>query len=363
MGGREGPGGIVTAPQLSQEIVTGGKLRLGVAAAVREVDQAALSLAAERLSLLTAVRQGFFEVLTAQRRVEILGELAQLATQSVDLTQRLFESNLVARIDLLQVRIELNRFRAEQEAARRELDAAFRRLAATMGTPDLPATPLSGSLEASLPEYELEEAHRFVREAHPQVQAAMAGVARAQLLLQRARVEPIPNVTVAAGYTRNNKERDDQWTFQVSVPLPVFDRNQGNIAAARASLGQANQQVAQVGNELVAQLAAAFGGYGAAKERIERYRATILPDARESFRLSLEAYRGGQFEYLRVLQAQRSVAEANLEYNRALGEAWRSASEIAGLLLQEAWPAPARGNCTPDAAAQPNVPWRPAVPN
>ncbi|HYT94260.1 MAG TPA: hypothetical protein VEL76_36425, partial [Gemmataceae bacterium] len=56
--------------------------------------------------------------------------------------------------------------------------------------------------------------------------------------------------------------------------------------------------------------------------------------------LSRKGYQGGQFEYLRVLQAQRALAEANLELVRALGEMWRAASEIAGLMLEDHWPFP-----------------------
>lgn len=92
-------------------------------------------------------------------------------------------------------------------------------------------------------------------------------------------------------------------------------------------------------NDHLSRLATAFGEYAAARQRINRYRDSILPDARELFRLAQEAFKGGQFEYLRVLQAQRAVAEADLEYVRALAEGWRAASEIAGLLLlEEYWP-------------------------
>jgi cobalt-zinc-cadmium efflux system outer membrane protein len=52
----------------------------------------------------------------------------------------------------------------------------------------------------------------------------------------------------------------------------------------------------------------------------------------------MQAFKGGQFEYLRVLQAQRALAESKLEHNRAVQEAWQAASEIAGLLLEEHWP-------------------------
>src|SRR5205823_6932343 len=106
----------------------------------------------------------------------------------------------------------------------------------------------------------------------------------------------------------------------------------------QAELGRAIQEVTRVQNDLTGRLWTAFGQYAAARQRAERYRTAILPNATRAYRLSQDAFRGGQFEYLRVLQAQRAAAEANLEYIRVLSEAWRAASEIAGLLLGEEWP-------------------------
>src|SRR5262249_31685689 len=122
---------------------------------------------------------------------------------------------------------------------------------------------------------------------------------------------------------------------------PIWNRNQGNILATQAQIGEAIQEVGRVENDLVRRLATAFGTYTAGRQRADRYRKSILPRAQESYQLALQAYKGGQFEYLRVLQAQRSLAEANLEYVRSLGEMWQSASEIAGLMLEDEWP------CTP----------------
>jgi cobalt-zinc-cadmium efflux system outer membrane protein len=77
-----------------------------------------------------------------------------------------------------------------------------------------------------------------------------------------------------------------------------------------------------------------------AQRRAEAYRVDILPRAEETYDLSLKAFKGGQFEYLRVIQAQRSVAEARLAYNTALGQAWKAAAELSGLLMEEVWPPP-----------------------
>ena len=91
-------------------------------------------------------------------------------------------------------------------------------------------------------------------------------------------------------------------------------------------------------DELVSRLASSFSTYAAARKRAEKYKSAILPKTEQSYQLSLKAYQGGQFEYLRVLQAQRGVAEARLEYLRSLSEMWRAASEIAGLMLEDQWP-------------------------
>lgn len=339
LGDRTGPPGIWTAPLVSQEIVTGHKLGLSRSAVNREVDQATLALVAERFDRFTAVRQSYFEALTLQRRLGILDDLVRLAEQSVEQTRKLLQAKEVARMDLLQLEVELERYGAEREATRREMPAAFRRLAASVGVADLPYASLAGSLDLPVPDYDLDKARLYMIEVHPDVHSARIGVERAWLLVQRAQVEPIPNVTVGAGYVRQSQNRSDDWVVGVSVPVPLWNRNQGNIATAQAQVGQAIQQVGRVENELTERLAIAFGGYASARQRAERFRTAILPKARETYKLSLEAYKGGQFQYLRVLEAQRTVAQADLEYNRALGEVWRAASEIAGLLLEEDWPA------------------------
>lgn len=338
LGDRTGPQGVNTLPLVSQEIVTAHKLTLSRSAGDREVDQASLELAAERYQRFTAVRQSYFELLTLRRRTDILRELVRLAQESLDRTEKLLNAKEVARLDLVQMEVELERYRAELEATRQELPAAFRRLAASVGAQGLPGAPVAGSLEMPVPLYDLEKARAFMLETHPDVQSARVGVERAQLLLKRAQVQPIPNVTVGAGYVRQNQNKSDDWVIGFSVPVPVWDRNQGNIAAAQAQVGSAIQQIGRVENDLVERLAEAYRAYAAAQQRAERYRSAILPRARETYKLSLEAYQGGQFGYLRVLEAQRSVAQADLEYNRALGELWGAASVIAGLLLEDHWP-------------------------
>lgn len=338
LGDRTGPGGIWTAPYFSQEIVTGNKLGLSRAAALKEVDQATLTVVSERYRIFTDVRQNYFEVVTLQRRAEILGELIGLAEKSVENANKLLKAKEGSELDVVQLEVDLERYRAELDATKKTLPAAFRRLAASVGVNDLPYTAVVGDLDTPLPDYDLDRLRTYVLGIHPELRSAQVGVERAQLVLKRATVEPIPNITVGTGYVRQNQNKSDDWVIAASMPVPLWNRNQGNIFAAKAQVGEAINEVGRVQNDLVSRLAASFSTYAAARKRAEKYKSAILPKAEQSYQLSLKAYQGGQFEYLRVLQAQRAVAEARLEYLRSLGEMWRSASDIAGLMLEDQWP-------------------------
>jgi cobalt-zinc-cadmium efflux system outer membrane protein len=337
LGDRTGPSGIWTAGA-SQELVTGGKLALSEAAAMKQVDQASLALAAERYRVLTEVRQQYLEVLLLQRREEVLADLAKLASQSLATSNKLLAAKEVSRLDVVQLEVDAERYATDLAATKRSVVPAFQRLAASAGVPDLPFMRVAGDLEIPLPDYDLTRTKAYVVSVHPDVQATKLGLERAELLARRAEVEPLPNVTVSSGYTRQGQNQSNDWNVGLSVPIPLWNKNQGNILAARSRIGEARSEVKRTENELIGKVATAVGTYAAARERATKYKTAILPRAEETYQLSLKAYQGGQFEYLRVLQAQRAVGEARLEYLRALGELWRAGSDLAGLTLEDNWP-------------------------
>jgi outer membrane protein, heavy metal efflux system len=338
LGDVQGTGGIWTAPVVHQEIVTGGKLKWSAAAAWKGVDQATLDVIAERFRLLAAVRGNFLEVLVLQQRVAILDELVSLAEQTVDNARKLLNAKLGSELDVVQLEVDLERYKAEADATRKTLPAAFRKLAASVGAEDLPTGTLLGDLDQPLPVYDLDAVKSQVVGWHPLVQSAQLGVEKAQLQLKRATLEPIPNVTVGTGYTRQNQNKSDDWMFSLSVPLPTWNRNQGNIRTAQAEVGVAINAIGRVQNDLTGQVATAYAAYTSARQRAEKYRTAVVPKALQSYQLALKGQKGGEFEYLRVLQAQRAVAEARLEALRATGEAWRAAAELSGLTLEDEWP-------------------------
>lgn len=338
LGSPQGKYGLITAPYISQQIVTAGKLELSRAVAAQRIDQAGLELIRRRFALLTDLRQRFFEALSLQQRVEVLNQLVDNATKALEVTKTLVEGKQAAPLDLIQLRAQFNQLRATLLATKQLKRAAWRRLNATVGVPHLPERPLTGSLTAPVPKYDYKVAQARMLQEHPEVLSAQVGVKRAQLSLERARAGAIPNVTVGAGYQRNDKDNENTWAFQVSVPVPIFNRNQGNIQAAHAQTGRAIQSIHRVSNDLVRRLARAFGDYEAALEQVELYRDSIIPDTTEAYNLTRKAYDGGRFGYLQVLAALRANQQANLKYIQSLSDLWQAVSTISGLVLELHWP-------------------------
>ena len=335
---KQGRGGILGLPYVTQEFVTAGKLKLARAAGNKEVDAATLAVVAERYRVLTEMRQAYFDALTLERRAELLTVLVGLSDKAVTTAEKLVQAKVAAPLDVVQFEVDRERYRAELEAAERTLPAARRRLAAAVGVPDLPAGPLAGSLDDSPPRYDLARLDEYMLEVNPLVRSATVGVERARLLVRRAEADATPNVTGGLGYTYQGQNKSHDWAVGLTVPAPLWNRNQGNIRAARAQYGEAVAEVDRVRNELSGRLATAFTTYAGARARVERYMATILPKSRETYLLADQAYKAGNFEFVRLVTAQRAVAEANLEFLRSQGEMWRAAAEIAGLMLEDEWP-------------------------
>lgn len=248
----------------------------------------------------------------------------------------LVKAKQAAQLDVVQLEVEAERIAAEAEAVELELPAAFRRLAAAVGEKDLPQAALTESLTDPLPEYELDRVREFVLGVHPDVWLAKVGIDRARLVMERARAEVIPNVTLSGGYVRQNQNKSDDWMVGVSLPVPVWNRNQGNILASQASIGEAMREVHRVELDLTERVANAYRDYAAARKRAQRLEG-VRKKADEAFRL-ISGDKNFTFSTVQRLVAQQAVTQASLDQLRAQGEAWRAASVLSGLTLEEQWP-------------------------
>ena len=323
---------------LSQEIVTKRKLQLSQAAVCREVVQAEFRYVRTRFELLTAVRQGYFVTLAAQRRMEVLTRLVEIANKSQQATSRLQEAGEGTRSDTLLFEIEVEKAEVGLENAEAKWRASEKQLAAILGLRDLRLSRVQGDLTESLERVATQVLPDGYVPYNADVQFAEQEVERNRFLLQRAIVQPFPNVTVYGGYQYQVQPLHNMAMLQASVPLPFWNRNEGNIASANAQVFKAQATVEQVQNQIAKQTADAAGRYRIADQLVRRYELKIIPKARDGVKIMQEGFAQGQFDFLRLLQTQRALVEANLGYIDALEARGVAAAELAGLAQIEAFP-------------------------
>lgn len=330
--GRAGQQGIY----VQQEFVFGNKLALSqnIGAAERTAAEHALALQEQRVR--NNVRLEYYGILTASKNREIAAQLLQVAENAAQLAKVRREQGEASRLDELQARGEQQRAAVTAAQAENGLAAAWKKMQAVVGDPTLSPQTLAGSLEeATLPDISYQEILSQLEVTSPQIRLAEARIGRAQAAYSRAEVEPIPNVTL-----QNTVQYDDSTEFtvvgiQVTLPIPVFDRNQGNITVAEQDWIQASRETARLRLSLQRNLASRWQQFSNARIQVQRYRDELLPTVSDTLNLTREAYKAGEVDYIRLLTAQRTYTETYRDYVAALGLAWREAVHLNGLLLSD----------------------------
>ena len=319
----------------NQEISTGGKLRLNRAVAQREILVAEQELAAQRQRVLTDVRIAYYQVLVAQRQIELAEELIRVSGEGSRSVDALFRASEVGRVDVLQAQLEGEQAQILLQDANNRFDAAWRGLAAVLGNPSLAPQPILGDPTGPPKGIEFEDALARLQSTSPEISAAVAELERARLAIDRARVQPIPNVSFQGlvNWQDNGIGGKADGGVVLSVPLPIFDRNQGAIMRAEREATAARQAVSQVELDLQSRLAPVFEMYANARNQVSRYRETILPAAEESLTLTRKMYQVGEANYLVLLTSQRTFAQTNRNYLESVLRLRTAEAEIEGLLL------------------------------
>lgn len=332
---------------VQQTIVTAGKLRLSRSVSAHEQTQAEEQAKAQRLRVLNTVRLLYYQTLGVQQFVVWRERLAALAQEAVDISQQLFNVGQADQPDLLQAEVEAQQAQLDLGAARHNLGRTWRELAAVAGNPDLKQQTLAGRLDEALPELDWDKSLAVLLEESPERKVARVGVQRAEAALKRAQVEWIPDITFRGGVHYNlerfapeEKQIGPEGFAEIRIPLPVFDRNQGNIAAALADLDRARREVQRLELSLRQRLATTFAEYLTARQTVEAYGTRILPNARRAYEMYLQRYQQMAAAYPQVLIAQRTLFQAQVAYIAALTTLWRTAVEIRGLLLVDGLAAP-----------------------
>jgi cobalt-zinc-cadmium efflux system outer membrane protein len=138
----------------------------------------------------------------------------------------------------------------------------------------------------------------------------------------------MPDITVDIGYRHLGEENREAYDLGLSVPLPIFNRNQGRIREAQANVTRTIGERETTRVNLTTRLRAAYASFTANREQAVRYRDDILPKATKSLEFARQAYRAGEVSILVLLDALRTWNETNLAYLQVLLDSASAAAEL-----------------------------------
>ncbi len=322
---------------LGQLFITGQKLRLNRESAAWNIQRSQRELDAVRLRVLMDVRIGYYDVLIAQRRRELAAKLVDISNQGVQAAQALFQGEEVSEADPLRARIEMETARILLQNSANQHFESWRRLTAVMGTPEIVIQRIEGDLESDQLQLVWQETLQQVLTESPEIGVAIANVEAARWAVRRAIAQVIPDVDVQAIVQGDRSTGSSNANLQITLPLPIINRNQGGIRMARARAIAAERSVDRIALSLQSRLAIAFRRYESAQNQVYRYsrKDGILETAERTLSLIRTGYKADEFGVLELLTAQRTYFQTNLAYLDSQRELWVSIMEIRGLLLRE----------------------------
>ena len=316
-----------TTLSLSQTLELGGKRGARIDGARKDLDLARVRDAQARADYAAALAVGYAEAEAAQLRAAQARELLDAALSDARAADLLVEAGKEARLRSLQAQADAQAAQAGLDQALAARDAALGRLSAQAGSGEAFDSLTSSLLSAEVTAIDAAPADT------PAVLAALAERDSAAAKVRVEQVQSRPDLTVSAGVRRFAGDDSTAMVAGAALPLPLFDRNRGNTAAARAELTAAEARLAQARLDAAADLAAARSQ---ARSASAQARAAAVGEAAaaEAYRLARIGYEAGRLPLLELTAARRALAaarlqtlEARLARVRALAEAARLAGK------------------------------------
>ena len=316
----------------SQEFVTANKLGLAQLAASEELRRYQWDHEAQRMRVMNDLKIRYYEVLGAQEAVAVYRQLIQVSEKSLSVAESLLASE-GTRTDYLQAKVQLETVRLNLEEAELRYVAAWEQLATMIGDSGMQPVPLVGELSGNLPSLDLETSWQRLLSQSPQLRSAESELGHGWATYREAQALAVPNITLQTVADYDRATEAATLSTLVALPLPIFNRNQGNIDKAAADIRADQDDICRIQLVLRDLLADSFRRYQTSLRQTQRLKESILPSAEENLSLCQQLFSKGQTAFAPVLAAQQSYFKSKVAYVEALTELHKVVTEIEGLQL------------------------------
>jgi cobalt-zinc-cadmium efflux system outer membrane protein len=326
-----GTDGAETTVSISQLIELGGKRSLRRAVGTLDQGLATEEYHIALVEVLAQTRERFVAVIVARMRLQLADEQVELAGNVLQTIESRIADGKSAAIESSRFQGLLVEAQLQQVRNRQELTVARKTLSATWNSEEVDFGAVQGELESLPPLPEWQEITDLLQQS-PRVTLHKKVEFRSRQALELERANRLPDLTVSLG-ARNLRETDDNMLVaEVSIPLTIFDRNQGAIGAARTRVSKAREEKRAAFLRIRTALVETWQQLKSARHEVETVRDQILPIGQKTFEAVSYGYRAGKFGYLDVLDAQRTLFETKDRYIDALARYHLAASNLEHLL-------------------------------
>ena len=322
---------------ISQTFETGGQLGHRRAAASAARDALAFAVPDARRRLRAKVAERFYRMLSLQQRAALEAEAVRISAEASALAQKRLRAGEDSRLDANLARIEAERVRNQAAAAREQLVQARGELAALLGLPLAQLPQAEGELDAG-PPLPPDLIGRIAERADLQAAQRLVEAARRRVDLERAARSPDVTVGLLGGREGPYDLRESFAGLSVSLPLPVFRRNDAAIARALAELTEAEGEYRAALAAASAEVSALMERRALLEERVRRLRTEVIPALDENLDLSRRARQAGEIGVTQLLLVSRQVIEARRELLEAQTELRATTSALAAATTLEPHP-------------------------
>jgi cobalt-zinc-cadmium efflux system outer membrane protein len=350
---------------VQQDIVLSGRLGLNRTISDQELKQAETEAEEQKVRVVTNVRISYIQALAAQQTLELRQHLSKLADDAVHTSHQLANVGQADAPDVLESEVEAQQAELAVAMAEQNQQRIWKALSAVVGSPRLPLTRLEGKLEDTPPGNTDELVEKIVNQS-PAVRIAELGVKRADATLARARRESIPDLQIRAGMQQNGELLSEpngkpvglQGFADVGVRIPIFNRNQGNVATARADLERAKREVERVKLVLRERAASVVQNYAFSQTAVDRYKNQMIPRAQKAYDMYAKKYQEMASAYPQVLIAQRTLMQLEVSYITALETFATSSVSLQSYLLTDGLEAPSQPGAIDQPVREVNIPFQ-----
>ena len=318
---------------VSQELFLAGKRQKRLDVAEQELEMYRWQIADRERLLLGEVKTAFYDVILAEQRIVLSDSAIILNRQLLDVTKERLAAGDIPELEMNLVKVEL----ARSEGARIEFERVLNRNQSKLWTVmgilpgEYPSFTGSFAAETGLAK-NLADLKQLAQGKRPDLKALAAEKNRGESDIILAKADGIPGITVGLALRRDTtameiggiEGRDTGYTIglKLSMPIPVFDRNQAGVQEAMAKKISGESRLTAATRNVEREVETAYAGLLNAEKVLSLYKSNIIPQLEENLKLTQEAYRLGEVGVLAVIQEQKKFFEVNDGYLTALHDRW-----------------------------------------